>query len=178
MQRCEAKTRTPSFLSRAIDTERMSGQNPFAQIVRFWSNHQTSLDQERIDKVLRGPLQGRYLVVAPAPERGTLIMQHWGDRLGSYDPTWARRARGIPLHEQPDYRYGSAAATAYKAALHSRQPVCEQVDAIVSKTRGANLRLRYMRLILPFEESDGGTRLLSTSLLDPTIDLRKALQVG
>ena len=178
LQRCEAKTRTPSFLSRAIDTERMSGQNPFAQIVRFWSNHQTSLDQERIDKVLRGPLQGRYLVVAPAPERATLIMQHWGDRLGSYDPTWARRARGIPLHEQPDYRYGSAAATAYKAALHSRRPVCEQVDAIVSKTRGANLRLRYMRLILPFEESDGGTRLLSTSLLDPTIDLRKALQVG
>jgi hypothetical protein len=52
------------------------------------------------------------------------------------------------------------------------------VDAIVSKTRGANLRLRYTRLILPFDESDGGTRLLSTSLLDPTIDLRKALQVG
>src|SRR5256885_1847171 len=89
LQVCEAKTRTPSFLSRAIDTERMSAQNPFAQIVRFWSNHQTSLDQERIDKVLRGPLQGRYLVVAPAPERATLIIQHWGDRLGSYDPPWA-----------------------------------------------------------------------------------------
>jgi hypothetical protein len=105
-------------------------------------------------------------------------MQHWGDRLGSYDPTWARRARGVPLQEQPDYRYGSAAATAYKAALHGRHPVCEQVDAVVSKTRGANLRLRYTRLILPFEESDGRTRLLSTSLLDPTIDLRSALQVG
>jgi hypothetical protein len=178
LQRREAKTRTPNFLSRAIDTERMSARNPFAQLVRFWSNHQTSFDQERIDKILRGPLQGRYLVVAPAPERGALIMQHWGDRLGSYDPTWARRARGVPLHEQPDYRYGSAAATAYKAALHSRHPVCEQVDAVVSKTRGANLRLRYMRLILPFEESDGRMRLLSTSLLDPTIDLRSALQVG
>ena len=33
-------------------------------------------------------------------------------------------------------------------------------------------------VILPFEEPDGGMRLLSTSLLDPTIDLRNALQVG
>ena len=176
MQGCEAKTRTPSFLSRAIDTERMSAQNPCpdSQVLVQPSD---LADQERIDTGPARSVARSLLGSGTGPERATLIIQHW--EIGSAATiAWARRARGVPLHEQPDYRYGSAAATAYKAALHSRQPVCEQVDAIVSKTRGANLRLRYMRLILPFEESDGRTCLLSTSLLDPTIDLRSALQVG
>ena len=94
------------------------------------------------------------------------------------DKIAASRARGMRFQDQPDYRYGCAAADGYMAVLRQRQPILEQVDAIMSKPRSAELRIRYSRLIVPFRGPDGKTRLLSTSLMDPTIDLRKGVHVG
>jgi hypothetical protein len=167
-----------SFLCRAMDTGCLSERSQFAHVLRFWGNHPAAFDHQNIGRVLQGPLRGRYLVVAAVGDQETLMIEHWGEGLGSYDPTWARRARGVPLRDQPDYRYGCAAAEAYATALRHGMPVLEDVDAIVTKPRKASVRLRYKRLILPFRRTDGEVRLLGTSLLDPAIDLRGTRHVG
>lgn len=173
-----AKAAAPNYLRNRIDVSKMSRDSPFARVLMFWSNQPAALKQEYVDSIVGGHLRGRYVVVAPKGDRKTLVVEQWGDRLGSYHPKWASRARGMRFQDQPDYRYGCAAADGYMAVLRQRQPILEQVDAIMSKPRSAELRIRYSRLIVPFRGPDGKTRLLSTSLMDPTIDLRKGVHVG
>jgi len=78
----------------------------------------------------------------------------------------------MPLDEQPDVDYGTWLSRAYLGVLARKKARTEEVDAIVYRPRYGRRRFTYRRLMLPFATSDGRQLVLSTSIADPSIDLR------
>jgi hypothetical protein len=162
------------FLRRLRRIEDVPKDTSFARLLGCWANGTTAFDIDQLSVVFHKILRGRFALVAPQSDGHTLIIEDWGYSFHSYDHRWLAIARGLRFEDQPDYRYGCAAAGAYREVLHSGQPLLEDVDAIVSRPRRGRQRIQYVRLILPIRTLRGETRLLSTSLMDPTIDLRSA----
>ena len=173
LTRTEATTRF-GFLRRPRRIEQVPRDSSLAELMACWASGTTTFDAERLSPVFHNILRGRFALLAPQSDGHTLIIQDWGYGFHSYDDRWLAIARGLRFEDQPDYRYGCAAAGAYRGVLRTGQPVLEDVDAIMSRPRRGRQRIQYTRLILPIRTLRGETRLLSTSLMDPTIDLRSA----
>ena len=173
MTRTEATT-SFDFLRRPRRIEQVPRDSSLAELMACWARGTTTFDAERLSPVFQNILRGRFALLAPQSDGHTLIIQDWGYGFHSYDDRWLAIARGLRFEDQPDYRYGCAAAGAYRGVLRSGQPVLEDIDAVVNKPRHGRQRVQYTRLILPIRTPRGETRLLSASLMDPTIDLRSA----
>lgn len=167
-----------NYMRKRIERAELARHSPFHEVLALAAGRPANLDPAEIDRKLPAPLQGRFVIVTPQEGQQTLLIEHWGERLGSYHPRWATLAPGMRFQDQPDYRYGCAATPAYTTVLRRGVSVLEQIDAIMSQRGGEEQRIRYCRLITLLRARGGRLRLLSTSLMDPGIDLRGGIQAG
>lgn len=63
-------------------------------------------------------------------------------------------------------------AEAYRDVLNTREPLLDDVDAVITWPQQPRVSYRYRRLVVPFAGRDASTLLLSATVIDPDISLR------
>jgi hypothetical protein len=172
MNRIES-AREQGFLRERRRLDEAPSGSPISTLLTLWGAGPRILDDNELQSVLHTVLRGRFALLSTHADRETLIIEDWGYGVGSYRASWLRQCKGLQFEDQPDYRYGRAAAAAYREAARSDQPLFDHVDATTGNAGRGRKRIRYHRLILPLRKPGGPPWLLSTSLLDDSIDLRK-----
>ena len=143
-----------------------------------WGNLSRSLHSDGLRNMLNQLTSGRYLLVREDAEAGRIMLSDVGKGYFSLDDQWIAKAPGTPIEMQPDRAYGEWVAGSYRSVLQRSMPSVDAVDAIVSQSKYGRYRVRYNRLMLPFNSADGSKWLLCSSVLDESIDLRTQQAVG
>lgn len=170
MQLREAKH--ANFLHQPQRIDAVGEHGRLADLFRVWANARGVFDDAGVDALGRHLLRGRFALVEPVHDGRTLLIRDWGNAYGSFDDRWLGMARGLRFEDQPDFRYAREAVRAYHEVLRLGAPLLDDVDAIISTARDGPTRIQYRRMILPIQVPTRGLQLLSTSLVDPEIDLR------
>jgi hypothetical protein len=102
----------------------------------------------------------------------TLLIRAIGSGYRAFDISWSAKSVGMPVDEQPDVDYGTWLSRGYLGVLARKQAQADEVDAIIYRPRYGRRRFTYRRLMLPFAIANGRQLVLSTSVADPSIDLR------
>lgn len=161
------------FLRERRNLDEAPSDSPISALLSLWGAGPRVFEDNELRTVLYTVLRGRFALLSTHADGETLVIEDWGYGAASYRASWLCQCKGLQFEDQPDYRYGRAAAAAYREAMKSDQPLFDHVDAITSNAGHGRKRIRYHRLILPLRKPGGPPRLLSTSLLDTGIDLRK-----
>lgn len=146
-----------------------------SSLLSLWTEAGQVYDPATHQDVLSGALRGRFMFVE-ASTSSQLTIADVGPGFVAYDESWRRMARGLPVEHQPDYAYGSWVRGLFQLALEQGRPHLDDIDAVIARPRlNDRVRARYRRLILPCRRGPSGTPgLLSASLVDPAIDLRRS----
>jgi hypothetical protein len=185
---CRDKAEARSRLLHAMDQAEDAREQPFlcerhcldevppnssiSMLLAFWTECRGAFDDDQLSTALNRILRDRFALLSTRGDDETLLIENWGYGTASYWQSWLRRCRGLQFEDQPDHRYARAAAAAYREVLRSGQPLFDHVDAITSNAGQGKKRITYSRLIVPVDRTNGPPWLLSTSLLDITIDIR------
>lgn len=141
-------------------------------LIENWPMLSQSVHREGLRNIIETSLQGRYTIVDAVPDASELMFREIGSGFLSYNDEWVARSKGLRVEELEDSAYGRWAATGYRQALRNGIPLLCDVDAIMQTPRLGRARIRYKRLLFPSRSIAGGAWLLTSSVLDPTIDLR------
>ena len=151
--------------------------HPFAKLIARWrvGGGKLKLTDER--DVLEGAIGGRYSIVAVDRQTGQAVFKALGSGYELYDQGWTERFVGQRVDDQPDIAYGRSVANCYRAAIAGNRPQLTDVDAIIRNPKLCrSLHGRYKRLALPLATHNDEALLLSTTLLDHSIDFRSQIQ--
>jgi hypothetical protein len=169
------KPRPGDYLVRSLKKADLPRTTPLHQalhsLIENWPMLSQTVHRDGLSNIVKQSLQGRYTLVDAAPDGRDLTFREIGGGFMSYNDDWVARSQGRPVDNLEDAAYGRWAAAGYREALRSGQPTLCQVDAIMNTPRLGRARVRYARVLLPVR-SIGGAMLLTSSILDPTIDLR------
>ncbi len=141
-------------------------------LIENWPMLSQSVHRDGLSNIIKQSLQGRYHMMHEAPGSQQLTFGEIGTGFVSYSEEWRMQSIGKSIIEHEDSSYGKWVASHCHAAVTAAQPMICDVDAIMTTPRLGRARLRYKRLFLPSQGMGGGTWLLTSSILDPTIDLR------
>ena len=162
--------RPDDFLSRRLTPDELPKGSYVESILRNWE----TLSDRSGSQALYQLFGERYIVVGLDKSRQKLVYEQIGKGLFANYETWRNCAIGGPLAETPDRTMGKWAAAGYIDVLESKQPLVEEVDAIVRWPHAGRARMRYKRVIVPIQDSFGSISLLGGSIQDNGIDLRVA----
>lgn len=154
--------------SRAIDS--LDQNDPLIELAHWWRLTSSKPDFGTFDRTIKGKVSNRFMLVEPRNDK--LIIASLGNGFLTLDEHYRKVAVGQRLEDQPDFAYGKWAAESYRQALGRWEPLVDDIDVVVRRYGGGRSRVQYRRIILPFRPSDNVTRLMSVSVVDPTIDLR------
>lgn len=163
--------RVTEFLVAPRSIDALDRYPTFGNVVENWELLARQLSERKLARMVGEMTGGRFIIVAPEPDSGRMILKGAGFGYKTLDRKWALRSRGEPLDEQPDPQYGRWLEASYSEILKRGEPALQDVDAIVSTPHFGRYRLRYTRIVLPCR-STSGDWLLSSSLLDDRVDLR------
>jgi hypothetical protein len=162
------------FVSERRSLDEVPADTSISRLLALWEHCDGTFDDDQLTTALKAILQDRYALLSTQASGETLVIENWGYGAASFRSNWLRMCRGLQFEDQPDYRYGRAAAIAYREVLRTGEPLFDHVDAITSNAGDDKQRIAYRRLIVPLRKRECQPWLLSTSLLDASIDLRKA----
>jgi hypothetical protein len=163
-----------AVLAKAVDLDELRGRNPLHDLVQSWHGR---LDWRQFGLLLertRDCTGGRFVLFEHDRDRAAFLFRDFGAGL----PHWAKdslaRSNGRALGDLHPDPFGKATTVAYRQALESLSPSAAAMDANIRWPGHGMLRSRYWRLLLPVMDPAGRFWLLSASLADTGIDLRKA----
>jgi hypothetical protein len=179
LQDCVSKTQWPQpgdYLTRPLKQAELPRTTPLHRVlhslIENWPMLSQAVHQDGLKNIIKQSLQGRYTLVDAAPGARDLTFREIGHGFVSYTDDWVTRSSGLPVEQLEDAAYGRWAANGYRAALVSGVPTVCDVDAIMNTPKLGRARVRYKRVLLPARNVAGGAWLLTSSIIDPTIDLR------
>ncbi len=164
--------RSSRFASRPVDLATLNRFPSLQYVLDAYRASEGSIDLLQRQELLVNVLQGRFLIAERFGREDTLLIRAIGSGYRAFDTSWSINSAGLPLDEQPDVDYGTWLAKSYLRVLARKKARTEEVDAIIYRPRYGRRRFTYRRLMLPFATSDGRQLVLSTSIADPSIDLR------
>jgi hypothetical protein len=170
--------RAHDFKSRTRSIDRIPAANPLVTLFNLWLEARGPIQPERLDRLIREGLQGRYVIVQTGRSKADVYLREVGRGFLSYDDQWLSKSHGLRVEDQPDYFYGKWVAEAYRMTKGDGTPRLEDVDAIINKPGAGRSRVRYTRLIVPLQLSLTNECLLGASLIDPAIDLRPGVEAS
>lgn len=163
-------------LTRQIPKDELPRATPLHQalhsLIENWPMLSQSVHRDALWSILRHSLDGRFHIMDCYKGTHELVFREIGHGFVSYSDRWMSRAIGSAVEDQEDAAYGRWLAAHCKAALQVGEPSVWDIDAIMSTAKLGRARLRYKRVLLPARGAGGGVWLLSSSILDPSIDLR------
>ncbi len=159
------------FRRRAASREAARKAPLAVELVRIWRELDGVLDMERMWRLLNKGFGGRYIVISPS--RSGFEVDAMGAGFSELARYWRSKNGRVRVVDQPDVRYGRWVSNAYEDALNWGAPLVEQVDCDIEWPQEGTRRHCYWRVIAPFRSAAGSPALLSVSLPDSGISLRR-----
>jgi hypothetical protein len=156
-----------AFTGRELPIEMLaSADKALASLFAHWIDSKQVYDSAKLAEVLPESLRGRFILVEPVD--GRLTITDVGPGFEIFGETWRKKARGLPMEEQPDYNYGQWVQGIYRSVQETLVPRLDEVHATIRRPdRNDSIHCHYQRLILPFTcKGNGGTCLLGASVVD------------
>jgi hypothetical protein len=173
------RARPGDYLSRALAKEDLPRTTPLHQalhsLIDNWPMLSQAVHRDGLMNIVRRSLQGRYHIMVADEGQGRLMFGEIGAGFASYSEDWRRQAIGKSISEHEDASYGKWLADCCHKVLASGEVAISDVDAIIQAPKIGRARIRYKRLLLPVRGAGRGMWLLTSSYIDPTIDLRVEL---
>jgi hypothetical protein len=164
--------RQDAVRSRSQEPVTLPTSSPLRPSLEHWLTSFGRLHRGRLESVTCHAAEGRYILLYAPSSSSRIIIKEVGQGMPAGAKHWLSRGIGMRLEDQPDTAYGGLCAKAYRRAKDRRQPILDEIDAIVEWPGFGRQRRRYRRLILPFQGTNGDVYLLGTSFEDARIDLR------
>jgi hypothetical protein len=168
--------RPGDYLVRSIAKDEMPRTTRLHQalhsLIENWPMLSQAVHRDGLAKIIQTTLQGRYHVMQAHSGSRTLTFGEIGHGFVSYSDNWRLQSIGQAISEHEDIKYGQFVAQSCHEALISDMPTISDVDAVINTPKIGRARVRYKRIFLPSRSIGGGTWMLTSSILDPTIDLR------
>lgn len=165
--------RQDAVRSRSQEPISLPTSSPLRPSLEHWLASLGRLHHGRLESVTCHAAENRYILLHAPSSSSRILIKEVGQGMPACAKHWLSRGIGMRLEDQPDTSYGRLCAKAYREAKDRRQPVLDEIDAVVDWPDFGRQRRRYRRLILPFQATNGDVYLLGTSFEDPRIDLRR-----
>jgi hypothetical protein len=138
--------------------------------LRVWRRAHGQLSRRALNAEI-GAINSRRMVIRVSGLR--LQMLAVSDVSLTYRPCERMRMLGQDVELQPDTVYGESLAETFRefALNDANQPGLQEVDAVITKTDGRLVRVRYERLLLPWK-SRGGERWITSQ---PLLRMRREM---
>lgn len=146
---------------RRISPNRLPATNPLWHVLEGTSGVASIVANPA--QTLPAPLSERYVLLTEDSNRELRVCD-FGDAMMSRSPRWRSEARGRRVDDLPDWHYGQWVGDAYREARHNRQPLLEEVTAVVEWPELGTLSHQYWRLIVPRTVPGLPTRLLGITV--------------
>ena len=133
----DAADREGDFLNKEQSLDNLPAESPFRAILQAWSDCGGTYDAERIRPVMQKALNGRFVLFEAQPGSAVRLRQGGGE---GFRPGWRILAyphKRLRVEDQPDYAYGKWVAQLYRERLKTRNPVLDNVDAVVTCSAAA-----------------------------------------
>jgi hypothetical protein len=114
-------------------------------------------------RILDRLFSGSYTLNNLDPSSGHYRVTAFGSSIAKFDPAFVARGLGITYHDMSDKLYGKWIAETFRGYSGLSDVAAESVDAAIEGT-GTNNRLRYTRLVLPFEAHGRRQLLVATDV--------------
>ncbi|MGE5511123.1 MAG: hypothetical protein ACM31O_07725 [Bacteroidota bacterium] len=163
------------FISNEVTAAQLPENTALGILLRYWERLSEPEGQPSLMDLLNKALGNRYVLVQRDPSNAKLVFRKFGGGLFNHYDAWRANGVGAPLEELPDHSYGRWVSEAYAAALETRVPRVDDVDAIVRWPHVGRTRMRYRRVIVPFSYDAKVPSILGGSIIDNRIDLRIGL---
>jgi len=164
--------RRDDFLHKARPLHDLPAESPLRAMLYAWSECDGKFNSERLRPVLQEALNGRFFLVESEAGSPTLWVKDVGSGFQKHSTYWLSRTKGLRVEDQPDLAYGKWVSELYRQVAITREPSLEDVDAVISWPHHPRISYRYRRLVVPFSAGASSTLLLSTTVVDPGINLR------
>jgi hypothetical protein len=163
----------PSFRLERLALERLEERGRLSVLdeeLRVWRRAHGQLSHRALSAEI-GAINGRRMVMRVSGMR--LQMLAVSDVSLTYRPCERMRMLGQDVELQPDAVYGESLAEAFREFAFSdeNRPGLQEVEAVITKTDGRLVRVRYERLLLPWK-SRGGERWLTSQ---PLLRMRREM---
>jgi hypothetical protein len=165
--------REGDFLHMPRSLQDLSHASPLRAVLNAWAECGGKFDFERIHPVVQKALNGRFVLFEAPPDSPAVHVKDVGGGLGKSAEYWLSRTKGLRVEDQPDYAYGKWVAEACRQVLITREPSFEDVDAVITWPQQPRISYRYRRLLVPFEGERDSTLVLSATVIDPDVNLRR-----
>jgi hypothetical protein len=142
-------------------------------LLALWRASPQRYDEATLFPILKQWLHDRYIVVRV--NEGRHLVHDAGSGMPMLSPAWRRVSVGQRFEDLHDYEFGRWSVQAYQRAAEQAAPVLEDLDVIINLPGRPRTRVTYTRVILPFETDKGSRLLLGASLIDPNVNLRRAV---
>lgn len=116
---------------------------------------------------------GRWYLCAVDADNGHSYASAIGASFTPFNPSWSSNGEGESLCKYADDAYGLWIAAHHRHVLTLKQPVFDDIDAMVLFPRIGDTRLRYRRVTLPIKLRRGQELVLVAAVTDSRINLRK-----
>jgi hypothetical protein len=171
--RRERRTQINDFLAEPRPVDVVHSDTTFKGILDSWNEFGRNAGKATMSRLLKTVTDGRYAIIRHDPSEDSFRIAELGGGYLSFSPRFRTQCRGTDLAAQPDAEYGKFVADAYRRSLQQSEPIIEDVDAIIATHDMGRRRIRYRRLVLSRPGINGENWIVSSSILDPRIDLRE-----
>lgn len=152
-------------IKRPRDVEKIG---PFKDAISFWNDHahqfEPDLHFRALSKIASGAAN---LFHVDGP--GCYVPVELRNQLSPAFAKWFRMNRGAPISAFPDGGFSRSVTEAFSSSQASSAPLADEVDTF-ARWPGQYSRLRYHRLVLPFQRKHERW-IVSMSIFDDDIDL-------
>ena len=169
----KAADRDGDFLDRPRPLHELPDGSPLRAVLNAWADCRGRFDAERLRPVIQRALNGRFVLFEATPYSPSLHVKDVGAGLSKSAEYWLSRTKGLRVEDQPDYAYGKWVAEAYRQVLSTGEPSLADVDAVITWPQHPRIGYRYRRLLVPFEAQRDSTLVLSATVIDPDVNLRR-----
>ena len=152
----------------------LPNENPLSQALQLWRDVSGVWGTRARMSSLRKILRDRFVLYENRAET-EFVFKEFGDGMPECARSWLRASLGSRVEDHPDSQYGQSCAVSYQRVIERFEPELHDVDAVVWWPQHGKLRRRYKRLLLPFRDHSRCRLLLSATIEDSSINMRRAV---
>lgn len=165
-----------SFLAEERNIDALPTDDPMHQLYEARAELEAAVRRHDLDlagRIMSAHVGGRHLMSSADHNLKRIILSSVGNGFAEEASYWMSRIVGHRLEDMPDARYGAWTAESYAAAMREGIARLHDIDIMVQWPSEKKRRYRTRRLLLPMKDSQERPVVLSASLPDAAIDLRR-----
>jgi hypothetical protein len=146
-----------SFIEEPLSLKRLTAAagSDLAAAHRGWRRRRGRIDRATLGRLLDAPLAAPVLL-ARIGSKDRPILETWPRHIGLYTDEALGKLIGRPFDEHPLHGgYTRRATGGYYDVHRTKAPRFDLIEAVVRPEGGQAIRLRYERLLLPWQAADG-----------------------